>query len=529
MRGHLYSLVVALASATIFPFTGIYPALAADPEPPQVENGKATTANYTPISKEEMEAKVREKCRSTLRLHETGSTPNIAYLHRGEQKSQSVARYCVDLVTSAITLNDNYLATEFHGAERVQALQNSLTTNSEMTDTELLLKTADLAESASDMEKENKSKLMENMHQAKQTLHAVDSAIQALRNSVKATQPIRFGRSQLSIRELKGIRNSVKELLDRSEVLVAMLGVSHQELDTIKAKLTISEDNLDSFYGNYGLSKGMVDAAAETPDLVITNPTIVRDSLSELKQFDTKSNRFVGDFAPASAVESDTENLMESDYWDQFATHGDRTFKQERVETPSLKEWNDRRKARAAERAAERSGDDDQPRTIAGIPLTGKNVGLALAGTAAFAGGLYLLKGGDKKGGNTKTSNTKPNQESQQSNGNGSTSTDEVAKQNLCFHHYNHSAWHDEGLAVIMCESTPKLDSCSIFDNEGKQLTGLQKHGSLDKNREVFGLYRTLGSNYPHPFEIRCRIDGSQTVGVIKINNGDKYQNGPGA
>ena len=51
------------------------------------------------------------------------------------------------------------------------------------------------------------------------------------------------------------------------------------------------------------------------------------------------------------------------------------------------------------------------------------------------------------------------------------------------FHHYNASAWDDRGVAVILCPGD-KASSASIG---GK---AMQRHGNLDKGREVWALYR---------------------------------------
>ncbi len=54
------------------------------------------------------------------------------------------------------------------------------------------------------------------------------------------------------------------------------------------------------------------------------------------------------------------------------------------------------------------------------------------------------------------------------------------------FHHYNASAWHDRGVAVILCPGD-RAESASIGGHR------LHRHGNLDKGREVWADYHRRG------------------------------------
>lgn len=56
----------------------------------------------------------------------------------------------------------------------------------------------------------------------------------------------------------------------------------------------------------------------------------------------------------------------------------------------------------------------------------------------------------------------------------------------LRFSHYNASAWHDRGVALILCRG----DRASRVRIDGKSLS---EHGGLDKGRYVYADYRTRG------------------------------------
>ncbi len=94
-----------------------------------------------------------------------------------------------------------------------------------------------------------------------------------------------------------------------------------------------------------------------------------------------------------------------------------------------------------------------------------------------------------------------------------------------CFDHYNHEAWHGEGLAIVLCRNSPDYAGCQLRRAGGEGLGALQRHGSLDRGRVVFSDYDTLGATYPFALEVVCRT-GDGRVDTIPLHNGGQWQDG---
>jgi MYXO-CTERM domain-containing protein len=93
-----------------------------------------------------------------------------------------------------------------------------------------------------------------------------------------------------------------------------------------------------------------------------------------------------------------------------------------------------------------------------------------------------------------------------------------------CFDHYNHSAWSDRGLAMVLCRNSPVMDSCEMRRRGGERVNGLTLHGSLDRGRQAFADYNTRGSAFPYPIDIVC-TNGAVTQ-TYQLANGNRWADG---
>lgn len=94
-----------------------------------------------------------------------------------------------------------------------------------------------------------------------------------------------------------------------------------------------------------------------------------------------------------------------------------------------------------------------------------------------------------------------------------------------CHHHYNHSAWHGRGMAIVFCLDSPEYDSCALHRHSTGELLGnVPKHSALDRGRQVYTLNTTPGSNFPYAIDFVCRYGGN--TDTINIANGASYENG---
>jgi hypothetical protein len=94
-----------------------------------------------------------------------------------------------------------------------------------------------------------------------------------------------------------------------------------------------------------------------------------------------------------------------------------------------------------------------------------------------------------------------------------------------CFDHYNPEAWHGQGLAIVLCRNSPDFDRCELRRAEGARLAALVRHGSPDRGRIAWTVYRTLGSTYPFALDVVCTTDDGFTD-TIRLPNGGRWADG---
>jgi len=78
----------------------------------------------------------------------------------------------------------------------------------------------------------------------------------------------------------------------------------------------------------------------------------------------------------------------------------------------------------------------------------------------------------------------------------------DIEKRPLVFSHFNPSAWHDKGIAMVLCLDSPEMEWMHITDRDGNSFQ-MVKHGRKDKGRDVWK-----------------RLDRKCTAGRIRASDG---------
>ncbi len=97
-----------------------------------------------------------------------------------------------------------------------------------------------------------------------------------------------------------------------------------------------------------------------------------------------------------------------------------------------------------------------------------------------------------------------------------------IASATECYHHYNNSAWHGNGMAIVFCLNSGGIENPSgssypmaaceaRYHDTNVKISDWSQHGSLDKGRQIFTDYNTPGATVNAPMDIMCTGKNGKT------------------
>ncbi len=100
-----------------------------------------------------------------------------------------------------------------------------------------------------------------------------------------------------------------------------------------------------------------------------------------------------------------------------------------------------------------------------------------------------------------------------------------------CYDHYNHSAWSDTGIALVLCSNNSDatlssyITACELRHHGGAKIQSLVRHGSLDKGRLVYADYDTTGASFNFDIDVVC-VDKGGSTHTFALGNGNTWHDG---
>lgn len=107
-----------------------------------------------------------------------------------------------------------------------------------------------------------------------------------------------------------------------------------------------------------------------------------------------------------------------------------------------------------------------------------------------------------------------------------------IANASECYHHYNNSAWHGKGMAIVFCKNSGGIESPSgssypmaaceaRYHNTSDQISEWNEHGNPDKGRQIFTDYGTPGASVNAPMDIICTGKNGKTYTYVMLDSNE--------